>query len=65
MAELAKWQSLCVIVKSSGGALIGVQFVMLALIAKLRLRRTVESIGACGTPTVVHFGGALLVSAIR
>ena len=64
MADLASWQSSYVIVGSSGAALIGVQFVMLALIANLRLRRTVESIGAFGTPTVVHFGGALLVSAI-
>ena len=59
-----KWQSFFVIVGSSGAALIGVQFVVLALIANLRMRSTVESISAFGTPTVVHFGGALLVSAI-
>ena len=65
MAEFAKWQSFSVIVGSSGAALIGVQYVMLALIARLRLRRTAESISACGTRTVVHFGGTVLVSAIR
>lgn len=64
VAELAKWESICVIVSSSGAALIGIQFVVLALIANLRLRTTVESVGAFGTPTVVHFGGAVLVSAI-
>lgn len=64
MAELAKWQSFYVIIGSSGAALIGVQFVVLALIANLRMRSTVESISAFGTPTVVHFGGALLVSAL-
>ncbi len=64
MAELAKWQSFYVIVGSSGAALIGVQFVVLALIANLRMRSTTESISAFGTPTVVHFGGALLISAI-
>lgn len=64
MAELARWQSFYVIVGSSGAALIGVQFVVLALIANLRMRSTAESISAFGTPTVVHFGGAVLVSAI-
>ncbi len=64
MAELAKWESFCVIVGSSGAALISVQFVVVALIANLRMRSTAESISAFGRPTVVHFGGALLVSAI-
>lgn len=64
MAELAKWQSSCVIIGSSGAERIGVQFVVLALIANLRMRTLAESISAFGTPTVVHFGGALLVSAI-
>jgi hypothetical protein len=62
--ELANWQSFYVIVGSSGAALIGIQFVVVALVANLRLRSTAESISAFGTPTVVHFGGALLVSAI-
>ena len=64
MTELAKWQSFYVIVGSSGAALIGIQFVVLALIANLRMPSTAESVGAFGTPTVVHFGGALLVSAV-
>ena len=64
MAELARWQSFYVIVGSSGAALIGVQFVVVALVANLRIRSTAESISAFGTPTVVHFGGAFLVSAI-
>jgi len=61
------WRSgrvFCVIIGSSGAALIGVQFVVLALIANLRMRSTAASISAFGTPTVVHFGGAVLVSAI-
>ncbi len=58
VAELAKWQSFYVIVGSSGAALIGVQFVMVALIANMRMRTTAESISAFGTPTVVHFGGS-------
>ncbi len=64
MAELARWQSFYVIVGSAGAALIGIQFVVVALIANLRLRSTTESVSAFGTPTVVHFGAALLVSAL-
>ncbi len=69
MSELASpalsaWQSFYVIVGSSGAALIGIQFVVITLIATLRLRPTPESLSAFATPTVVHFGGALLVSAV-
>jgi hypothetical protein len=64
VADFAKWQNFYVIVGSSGAALIGVQFVVVALIANMRMRVTVESLSAFGTPTVVQFRGALLVSAI-
>jgi hypothetical protein len=64
VAELTKWQSFYVIIGSSGAALIGIQFVVVALIANLRMRSTAESISAFGTPTVVHFGGAVLVSGL-
>jgi len=40
------------------------QFVVVALIANLRMRTKAESISAFGTPIVVHFGGTVLVSAI-
>jgi ABC-type transporter Mla maintaining outer membrane lipid asymmetry permease subunit MlaE len=67
MSELASpaqsaWQSFYVIVGSSGAALIGIQFVVIALIANMRQRPTTESISAFGTPTVVHLVSALLVS---
>lgn len=61
---LSAWQSYYVIVGSSGAALIGIQFVVMTLIANMRERPTADSLGAFGTPTVVHFAGALLVSAI-
>ena len=64
MDPLVRWQNFYVIVGSSAAALSGVQFVVVALIASLRVRTTAESIGAFGTPTLVQFGGALLVSAI-
>ncbi len=62
--RLTAWQSFYVIVGSSGAALIGVQFVVITLIAGMRRRTTAESIGAFATPTVVHLAGAFLVSAI-
>jgi hypothetical protein len=63
-SALSSWESFYVIVGSSGGALIGLQFVVITLIADRRRRTTAGSLGAFGTPTVVHFAGALLVSAI-
>jgi hypothetical protein len=63
-AGLAGWESFYVIVGSSGAALIGLQFVVIALIADTRTRSTPGSISAFGTPTVVHLGGALLISTI-
>jgi hypothetical protein len=61
---LSAWQSYYVIVGSSAGALIGLQFVVITLIAGTRRRTAADTLSAFGTPTVVHFGGALLVSAI-
>ena len=62
--NLSLWQNFYVIAGSSAGALISVQFVVIALISSLRRRAEVESINAFGTPTVVHFGGALTISAL-
>jgi len=62
---LSAWESFYVIVGSSGGALIGLQFVVITLIADNRalgLHRA--AVSAFGTPTVVHFTGALALSAI-
>jgi hypothetical protein len=62
--QLAPWQSFYVIVGSSGAALIGIQFVVIALIADMRRLTVAEPINAFATPTVVHLGGALVVSAL-
>src|ERR1700704_3304769 len=64
MTPLTGWESFYVIVGSSGGALIGLQFVVITLIADRRDLATGGALSAFGTPTVVHFTGALLVSAI-
>jgi hypothetical protein len=62
--RLIAWESYYVIVGSSGAALIGLQFVVITLIAGMRRRTDAGSLGAFGTPTVVHLTGALLVSAM-
>ena len=61
---LATWESFYVIVGSSAAALTGLQFVVMALIAETRRRSTWNEIDAFGTPTIVHFSGVLLLSAI-
>jgi hypothetical protein len=61
---LSGWENFYVIVGSSSAALIGLQFVVIALVADTHLRSTSETLGAFATPTVVHLGGALLISAI-
>lgn len=61
---LSAWQNFYVIIGSSAGALIGLQFVVITLIAGTRHRAEGESIAAFGTPTVVHFGEALTLSAL-
>jgi hypothetical protein len=61
---LSSWESFYVIVGSSGGALIGLQFVVITLIADRRRATTGGGLGAFATPTVVHLTGALVVSAL-
>ncbi|MBW8868299.1 MAG: hypothetical protein JF610_13400 [Acidobacteria bacterium] len=61
---LSGWESFYVIVGSSGAALIGLQFVVIVLIADVRIEGSGDSIAAFGTPTVMHFATALAVSAV-
>jgi hypothetical protein len=63
-AALSTWESFYVIVGSSGGALIGLQFVVITLLESRRHLADSESLSAFGTPTVVHFAGTLIVAAI-
>jgi hypothetical protein len=64
MSELAKWNNFYVIVGSAAGALIGLQFVVMALIASTPQDISAEGGAAFGSPTVVHFGVALFLSAL-
>ena len=61
---LARWESFYIIAGSVAGALIGLQFVVIALVADSRRRTTRPEIAAFGTPTVLHFCAALLLSAL-
>lgn len=60
----AAWESYYVIIGSSAAALTGLQFVVMALVADTQVRSTPDTVGAFGTPTIVHFCSALLVSAV-
>ena len=52
------------IVGSSAGALIGLQFVVLTLVAENPLARSPSLGSTFGTPTIIHFSAVLLLSAI-
>ena len=59
------WDNFYVIVGSSAAALTGLQFVVITLIdADKSARAGTAEVGAFGTPTVVHFCAALLISTI-
>jgi hypothetical protein len=63
MTALTGWENFYVIVGSSAGALIGLQFVVITLIASRRVGAgQAEAGSAFATPSVVHFGTVLLLS---
>src|SRR4051812_38793434 len=64
MAEFSQWESFYVIVGAAAGGLIGLQFVVITLIAERPPLRGAEAGAAFATPTIVHFGTVLLLSAI-
>jgi len=65
MPAFERWQNFYVIVGSSAGALIGLQFVVMSLISGMRNARLDPQAGtAFGTPSVVHFGAVLGLSGI-
>ena len=64
MSLLTEWNSFYVIVGSSAGALIGLQFVVLTLIGERPPQGAEEAGAAFATPSVVHFAVVLLLSAI-
>lgn len=65
MTPLDGWGNFYMIVGSSAGALIGLQFVVITLIANLPITGANAQAGdAFSTPSVVHFGVVLLLAAV-
>ncbi len=65
MTALAGWENFYVIVGSSAGALIGLQFVVLTLIAEFPIVDDMARASSTfATPTIVHFGAVLLLAGI-
>lgn len=64
MTLLHAWETFYVIIGSSSAALIGLQFVVIALVADIRARSTPREVDAFASPTIVHFGAVLLLSGI-
>jgi hypothetical protein len=64
VSPLTGWENFYVIIGSSAGALTGLTFVAITLVAGTPLRGRGWGIGTFTTPTVVHFGVVLLISAI-
>lgn len=64
MSPLTAWTNFYVIVGSSAGALTGLTFVVITLIAQIQQRAANQGIPAFTTPTVVHFSVVLLIAAL-
>ena len=64
MSELAEWDSFYLIVGGAAGALIGLQFVVMTLIAEKPSPMIAVAGPVFSTPTIIHFSAILLVSAL-
>ncbi len=65
MPALTGWENFYVITGSSAGALIGLQFVVITLIADFPIAKDLELASSTfATPTIIHFEAALPLSAI-
>ena len=64
MRELADWDSFYVILGSAAGALIGLQFVVMTLLAEHPPKGAAEGSQAFATPTVIYFSAVLLICAL-
>jgi hypothetical protein len=64
MAESREWESFYVILGGAAAALIGLQFVVLTLIAERPPADAPAAGAAFATPTIVYLGTTLLISAL-
>ncbi|HZQ42940.1 MAG TPA: hypothetical protein VFA99_06790 [Acidobacteriaceae bacterium] len=63
---LSPWQNFYVIVGSAAGALIGLQFVVMALMANMPvMENESQAVSAFSTPSVVNFGVVLALAAVE
>ena len=61
---LTRWVSFYAITGTAAASLTGLQFVVIALVAQIRPSKSGGGIDAFSTPTIVHFGTVLLLSAV-
>lgn len=61
---LTTWQNFYVVIGTAAATLTGLMFVAVTLIAQRQNRMPDEANAAFATPTVVHFGAALLIAAV-
>jgi hypothetical protein len=62
--QLSGWENFYVIVGSSAGALIGLQFVVIALLSSTRTQSLSAAMRAFATPTIVYFSSVLLTAGL-
>jgi hypothetical protein len=66
MNPFGEWQNFYEIVGSAAGALTGLQFVVMALMADLpKMDSETEAVSVFSTPSIVNFGVVLLIAAVH
>lgn len=64
LAILGRWETFYVIVGSAGGALTGLLFVVVALVADRPQPATAQGLSAFTSPSMFHFVNVLLIAAV-
>ena len=62
--QLTEWDNFYVIIGAAAASLTGLMFVVITLIVNVRADNAEAPTTAFSTPTIIHFGAALLVSAV-
>src|SRR5712672_1568501 len=65
MHGFGEWESFYVIVGAAAGALIGLQFVVMTLIAERPQKGVAQAAAAFASPTIVHFSVVLFLAAAQ
>jgi hypothetical protein len=66
LSPLASWQNFYVIIGTAAATLTGLMFVVITVLAGIRARAPLsgDGIAAFSTPSIFHYGAALLVAAL-